>query len=168
MDAMAEEPGLRARFEAAVADFRALVNQLTPDQWRLPAANAPDVQLGRDEDRSVGHVAWHTAMAMRRQLRAVSAMAHGHQPEGMSFAELDEYNAGMAEANPDPDRDAVVQILAEEAGPLAELIGRLTPEQLKHRGQTFDRDWSLRSYVENVIIYHVRWHAASIEATIRR
>lgn len=164
---MAEETTQAAEFELAVRDFTALVQSLTPEQWAMRAVNAPDVGLGEDERRPVGHVAWHTAMALRRQLAFVSAVAQGHRPEDMSMEELAVHNARQAEANPDPDRDAVVQTLQEESQALAELLRQLTPKQLEGRGRTFDRDWSLRSYIKGVVIFHLRWHQSSIEATIR-
>ncbi len=155
-----------AAFEQAVDDFEALLQRLTPQQWALTGRNAPRVEVGEPENRPVGHIAWHTAFALRRQLRFLTAAAHGRPAEATSMAELDELNARQAEAHPQPDRDAVLQTLRSDARPLAEALRRLTPEQLELGARIFDRDWTLGSFVRHVVVGHLRWHQASIEATI--
>jgi hypothetical protein len=153
---------LAADLEAANRRLADLLQALSPQQWRGPAANAPGWDYGEDELRTVAQVALHTANQHLVQMEIVAGVAEGRMPEPGNAS-----NAAEAEANPDPEREDVIRLLAENCRAGAALLRGLTDEQLE-RDLTF-HGWTMtaRQLAEQNQVGHVLWHTASIEAAVQ-
>jgi hypothetical protein len=155
-------PELAAELEAANRELIELVERLTPAQWRLRGANAPGWDFGEDEARTVGQIALHSANQHLIQMELVRTIAAGETPgTGRSDAHSLE-----AAANPEPDRREVLRLLADNGTAAAAMLRGLSEEQLARR-YTF-RGWTMSAeeLAEQDQVGHVRWHLASIRATI--
>lgn len=150
---------LAAELESANAELMGVVRQMTPEQWRLRAANAPGWDQGEDEARTVGQVALHTAEHHLVQRDIVRGVAEGT----LSGPVAPPAPSGTAA---EPDRERVLALLAANAAAGAEMLRCLSDAQLASR-MTF-RGWTMSAeeLAEQVQIGHVRWHLASIRATL--
>lgn len=153
-------PELAGRLEAVNRRFLAAIAGLTPEQWRLRGANAPGWDFGEDEVRSLGQIARHTADHHLVQMEIVFAVAQGRLP---APAEPDG-PSGPAAGELDPAR--VGELLERNCAAAAAMLRRLSAAQLE-RDLTF-RGWTMtaRELAEQVLIGHVEWHLASLEATL--
>jgi DinB family protein len=153
---------LAVELEDANRRLLELIAGLTAEQWRNPAANAPGWDFGEDERRTIGQVALHTANQHLVQLEIVRGVAEGRLPLPGNPSNADE-----AEANPDPDRPAVIRLLEESCRVAAEGLRELSDAQLA-RSMTF-HGWTMtaRQLAEQNQVGHVLWHIASIEAGLR-
>jgi hypothetical protein len=152
---------LADRFMRANRELIELIESLPAEAWPLTAANAPGWEFGEDERRSVGQVAYHTANQHLVQLAIVLGVASGE------VAQLrNQSNEEEALQNPNPDRDEVLRRLRENGDIVGRALAALTAEQLD-RAVTF-KGWTMTCHetVEQLAIGHVRWHLASIRATL--
>jgi hypothetical protein len=152
---------LADQFAALNRELIELVEAIPPEAWRVTAANAPEWEFGEDERRTVGQVALHTANQHLVQLAIVLGVANGEAAQLRSPSNEEE-----ARQNPDPDRQDVLRRMRENGEIVYAALARLSAEQLD-RAVTF-KGWTMtcRETVEHLAIGHVRWHMASIRATL--
>ena len=153
---------LAGELEAVNGELMDVVRRLTADRWRLRGANAPGWDHGEDEERTVGQIALHTANHHLVQAAIVEAVANGRIDTAVQNTD----NAQEAEQNPEPDPAEVLRLLAANGAAGASLLRGLSAEQLASR-MTF-KGWTMSAeeLARQVQIGHVRWHLASIRATI--
>jgi hypothetical protein len=152
---------LAADLENVNAELIELLRGLAPDRWRLRGANAPGWDQGEDETRTVAQIALHTAHHHLVQMAIVRGVA-----EGTLTGPVATDGAAEGTADPDPDRDQVLELLARNGAAGAAMLRGLSGEQLANR-MTF-RGWTMSAeeLAVQVLVGHVRWHLASIRATV--
>jgi hypothetical protein len=152
---------LAAEFNAENLRLIEVMEQLSPDQWRLRGANAPGYNYGEDERRTVAQIALHTANQHLVQMAIVRAIVEGRS-EPLQGVPTNEEAVG----NPDPEPAELLRRLRENGAAAAAAILDLAEAELD-RALTF-RGFTMTAAqaVEQLQIGHVRWHRTSIEATV--
>jgi DinB superfamily len=172
---------LADEFEAVVHDFDACTQAMSPEQWRMRAVNSPIWQLGEDERRPIGPIAYHTAEVIATHTAMLRAAGEGRPlpvPGGRWTIEgVAEWNAEMAERNAGVTQQQVHDLLMANAAEALDVIRGLTDEQLDRRLSDADREAvgpfnpELRTageIVEQCLAGHLRVHLTSFQATLGR
>jgi len=115
-----------------------------------------------DENRPVGTVAHHVAVAIPRMAGMVRTMVAGQEVQRPSS----ERNAAHAQANPDPDQAETVALLRRNAGEAAQMVRGLSEADLSRTGRTMLGEISAADAVARALVGHVTWHEGSIRATL--
>ena len=166
MGSMSRADELAAELESAYFAFADYLEGLSPDQWRLAAANHPEISSGEDEQRPVGVVAHHVGDSIPMFAERAFVLARGEPMEPLAAGEMDAANARHAAVNPSPDQAATLELIRDNAARTAELIRGLTDEQLARPGQGALSRWTAEQLIRRVLIGHVPWHEGSIRATL--
>jgi hypothetical protein len=154
---------LADRFEGVAGEFAGYIEGLSPEQWRAVCGNHPTIRVGdEDENRPVGVVAHHLAVALPYQVAMLRAVAEGAEvpqpnPQGTAL---------HARANPDPDRRETVELFRQNAAEAAGVARGLSDEELARSGHTFRGELTAAEVVSRIMVGHVAWHRGSIEATL--
>jgi hypothetical protein len=163
MTAVSTANDLADRLEATYTAFAEYVGQLSPEEWRTRCGNHPTIRGGdEDENRPVGTVAHHTAVALPRLVGMMRAMVAGEEIAPPSSARVAEH----AKANPDPDQGETVALLCRNGGDAGEYVRGLSDEELARAGRTMMGELSAGELVSRVFIGHAVWHEGSIKASL--
>jgi hypothetical protein len=155
--------GLADQLDQLCEDFAAYLAGLSPEQWRARCANHPTIRRGdEDENRPVGTVAHHVAVALPRQLRYLRAIVSAEEVP----APAPTFNAEHAAANPEPDQAETTALLRRNASEVGQVIRGLSEEDLERSGHTVLGELTAGEAVERICIGHVTWHEGSIKATL--
>ena len=152
---------LAQEFAAANDELIALLEQASPEQWRMRTADEGEL-------RPVAVIAHHVALAHPRIARRVEAIAHG-QPVPARHPELcDARNAQHARDNPDPDQRATLDLLRQSGTAVAALIAGFSDAELE---RTASEDpgaplMTTAEVIEQRQIGHVRSHLATIKTAL--
>jgi selenocysteine lyase/cysteine desulfurase len=152
---------LAQEFAAANAELIALLEQASPEHWRMRTADEGEL-------RPVGVIAHHVAEAHARIARRVEACAAG-QPVPARHPELfDARNAQEARDHPDPDQRTTIERLRQTGAAVVALIARLSDLQL---AQTASEDpgaptLTTEQLIELRQIGHVRSHLATLRSAL--
>lgn len=161
---MANATELAEQFQAATKDFADYAAGLTPEQWRTPCGNHPTIRVGdEDENRPVGTVVHHCAVATLRQLNRLRGTVAGEEP---IMPPSHGFNAEHARLNQDPDQSATIGLLRENSAAVVEFLAALSPDDLARTGKTMLGEIPVSEQVEKILIGHIRWHRGSIQATL--
>lgn len=166
--AVGRAAALAAAVREAAAGWARELAPLTPEQWRTRAVNAPDFVKDEDENRPVGVIVHHLALALGVHQGMAHQIAHG-EPTWMptwDSAGLAEYNARHAAEHPDPDQAETLALLAARSEALADACARLTDDELDRKGPAYGHEMTTEEFVLQVAIGHGHWHLSSIRATI--
>jgi hypothetical protein len=172
---------LATRLQETTSEFAAFVDSLTPQEWAMRGRNAPDWQLGEDEKRPVGTIAYHTASIISTpHLSLVRDAAEGRPldpVQGWSVEAVAEGNAAFAEQHADVTKPQVLELLTTNTASALELIGGLSDEQLQRdigaRDQQALLQWcgearTVDQLIEQLLIGHILLHRSSLRATVGR
>lgn len=160
--AMSASEQLAAAVRQATDDLAGYARGLTPQQWRTPAANNPDIVRGEDEHRLAGVVVHHVAIGFPFLLSRVRLRVEtGDAPPLMPQA-FDAANEAHARQNPDPDQAETIAMLERGGASTAEYVETLTGEQLDRGSQS---GMSAGDFVRRVLVGHVYEHLGSLKAT---
>ena len=152
-----------ARFDATLAEFRALVARIEPARWRTPGVNTPGPRLfPEDEDRPVNVIAHHVAVWLPRHTELMRKRAAGEQVA----IDANALNAQDAVEHAGVTPEDVLAELDRNAPPTREFLSGLTEQHLEMTWETRMGPMSLRGGIERVLIGHVDMHRASIEAAL--
>jgi hypothetical protein len=165
MSAMTRAEDLAAELEGAYLGFADQVAGLSPEEWRAPCANHPDIVRGRDEERAVGVVAHHVGDTLPMIVQRALRLAAGETPAPLSPADIEGINAKHALANQSPDQAATVSMIRDNARRAVAILRELTDQQLE-RGAA--GDVTAETFLRRIAIGHVRWHQGSVSATVAR
>jgi DinB superfamily len=154
---------LSDRLEQASNRFADYLSSLSHEQWLTRCGNHPTIRVGdEDENRPVGTVAHHVAVAIPRMAGMVRTMVAGQEVQRPSS----ERNAAHAQANPDPDQAETVALLRRNAGEAAQMVRGLSEADLSRTGRTMLGEISAADAVARALVGHVTWHEGSIRATL--
>jgi hypothetical protein len=154
---------LADRLDQVVRAYADYLAGLSLDQWRARCGNHPTIRVGdEDENRPVGTVAHHTAVALPRILGMVRAIAAGAEVAQPSRGGA----AAHAQANPDPDQGETVALLRANGAEAATSVRALSDDDLARTGRTMIGELSAGDAVERILIGHLTWHEGSIRATV--
>ena len=154
---MTRAQDLIAPFIKANDEFIKVVEGLTDEQWRLKTV---------DEGWPVCVVARH--IAIRCGIEEVDWILSGHPtPFWASMDELDAANAQHARDFADCTKEETLDRLRDVSSRVEDVLGALTDEQLKIRGQTVGGGPSTaEQFIVIMMPNHTELHQASILRTI--
>ena len=155
---------LAEEFERQVAEYRRLIESLTPEQLSLRGVNTPGPRfMDEDEGRPVNVIAYHVASFLPRHVASTRGRANGESPPPNDARAI---NAAEADERQDVTTAEALARMDEEAPKALEFIRGLSDEQL-------DRTWTIpmgeisaERAILMVLIGHLEAHRRSIEATI--
>ena len=159
----ARAEALVQEFAAANDELIALLQQASPEQWRMHTADEGEL-------RPVGVIAHHVAVAHARIAQRVEAFAHARPVPARHPELFDERNAQHARANPDPDQGATLDLLRANGAAVAALIAGLSDVELE-RAASEDPGAPVMTTAEVIElrqIGHVRSHLATIKTVLGR
>jgi hypothetical protein len=164
---VSEGQRLAVEIQRVAGEFADYIAGLRPEAWTARAVNHPEIVMGeRDEDRTVGMVADHTAQAMPAILSRIEALAAGERPEALTSDQIDRFNAARAAAEPAPNQSATVALIRAGGAHAARVIGALTDEQLNRTGVGPYGTVCARQLTKRIFLGHMRMHLGSIRATV--
>jgi hypothetical protein len=163
MTAVSTANDLADRVETTYSGFAEYIGQLSPEEWRAQCGNHPTIRAGdEDENRPVGTVAHHTAVALPRLVGMLRAVVAGEPIEPPSSERVAEH----ARSNPDPDQGETVALLRRNATDAGEYVRSLSDDELARTGQTMAGELSAAEVVSRVFVGHAIWHEGSIKASL--
>jgi hypothetical protein len=163
MTAVSTATDLANRLEATYTAFAEYLGQLSSEEWRTRCGNHPTIRMGdEDENRPVGTVAHHTAVALPRLVGMLRALLAGEEIAPPSRERVEEH----ARANPDPEQGETVTLLRRNAVDAGEYVRGLSDDELARAGQTMMGELSAGELVSRVFIGHAVWHEGSIKASL--
>ena len=151
---------LAEQFERAVAEFSGVVEGLSDEQWRTLCAS---------EERAVGVLARHVAVAIPFEMVVFREIAAGRQPTTITRAHLAEMNAEDAELWAECTKDETLALLRGNAAVAAAEVRRLSDEQLTREGKYVEEipgAWTVDQWIERILISHVSGHLECILAAL--
>lgn len=155
---------LTERFKAQNQEFVDYVAELTPEAWKRQAANADHPTARGDEVRTVGVVAYHTAVSSGLISGRVMAAAEGRVPPPLG--DNDERNRLQAEEHAETTVAEVVDLARSSGARAAWVLANLTDEQLDRELTFPGGSMTVQQMVERVLIGHIDWHLRSIRAAV--
>ncbi len=172
---------LANRLQETTSELAAFVESLTPQEWAMRGNNAPEWQLGEDEKRPVGTIAFHAAAIIGMpHVPLVRDAAEGRPldpVQGWSVEAVAEGNADFAEQHADVTKPQVLGLLNSNTATALDLIRGLTEEQLQ-RGIGISDQQALLQWcgeartvdrlIEQLLIGHILLHRSSLRATVGR
>ncbi len=151
---------LAEQFERAIVEFIGVVEGLSDEQWRTLCTN---------EERTVGVLARHVAVAIPFEMVVFREIAAGRQPTTTTRAQLAEMNAGHAEQWAECAKDETLALLRDNAAVAAAEVQQLSAEQLARAGKYVEElpgAWTVDQWIERILIGHVSGHLQSIRAAL--
>ena len=150
---------LARRFELANERFVAVVNGLSPEQWRHVCA---------DDGRSVAALAHHVAEMYAMEAAAFAAIAAGRPLPPIERDAHDRANLARAERDVGCSQQDVATLATGNAAAAAAIVGGLTDEELSLSGvfAAWMPALAADEWIERVLIGHVERHLATIEAAV--
>jgi uncharacterized damage-inducible protein DinB len=148
---------LAARFEEANQELINVLGRLPDKSWH---------RLCPDEGWPVGVTAHHIAVAYPEHIRILQAIAEERPLPPLTWSDLEQLNSRHAERHASCTRPETVDLLVRNAQAVTATLQHLSDDQLERRGSLiadFGR-LSVRQWVEQVVIGHVRVHLGSIRA----
>ena len=158
---------LAADLEASYSRFADYLEGLSPDEWRTPGVNNPEVVAGEDEHRPVGVIAHHAGESLPMFVERAWRIAVGEPLEPISSAAMDAANARHAAVNPNPDQSETVAMLRDNSERAGEIIRGLSDEDLDRAGPGALSGFTAEQLVRRVVIGHVATHEGSIRAALQ-
>jgi DinB family protein len=150
-----------AAVDRAHQELMELVRSATPEQWRTPGVNHPEIRAGEDEHRPAGVIAHHVATALATTVaRCKSWIESTPIPPPTA-----EDNAKHEATHPTPGHAETVRLLDENVGRLKAYVRTLSDEDLEATGPFVRRELTVGQLLGETVPYHVRWHAESIRTT---
>ncbi len=149
------------QFLAANRELHDLVKDATSEQWRTLGINHPEIRRGEDEGRPVGVIVHHVATGYSRTAARCQAWMRGEDPDPPN----DEINTRHAADNPDPDQQATLRLLQDQAQDVAKFIRGLSETELAAKGRFATGPITVEDFVGRILPFHIRWHLGSIQAT---
>jgi hypothetical protein len=154
---------LADRVEAQYTSFAEYIDGLSAEQWRSRCGNHPTIRMGdEDENRPIGTVAHHTAVALPRLVGMLSALVAGEEIERPSSQRVAEH----ARTNSDPDQAETAALLRRNGAEAGQYVRGLSDEELAQTGRTMAGEMSGAEVVSRVFIGHALWHEGSIKASL--
>lgn len=151
---------LAARFEQASQAVIATVERCSAEEWQTvcPA-----------EERPVGVVAHHIAIAYRTELDALRAALTGQPIPAIyqDWQRLHEFNAEHAAQYAGCTKGEVLDLLRGNGAAVARFLGELSDEDLARSAPlplAGSRPWTVRRWVERLLIGHAEQHLRNIRA----
>jgi hypothetical protein len=163
---MSRAEALAADLESSYTTFATYLESLSPDQWRTPAANHPQIAAGEDERRLVGVIAHHVGETVPMFAERARRIATGEPLDPMSLAEMDAANARHAAVHTNPDQTETVAMLRDNVERASEMIRELSDDDLDRPGAGELSSWTAEQLIRRVLIGHATWHEGSIRATL--
>ncbi len=161
--AMAGRPSERARalaagVTAAAERVLARVHDLQPDAWSARCEG---------EGWSVGFETWHIARGLERQRGWIEVSLRGGVPFPFDWDEMHALNAETSTKYGDPERDATISLLREQAERTSTLIASLGDADLERECLESDgRRVSVKLVAARVMVRHITGHLESIEKAL--
>ncbi len=150
---------LAQQFQDANAAFTKMIADATPEHLQ---------RVVPDEGWSVIAIARHVAMGYRVNASWIRRVAAG-EAITVTRAEIDQANAGTAEANSQTTRDEVLQQLAENGKKAFDIISGLSDEQL-HTSAPFGPNGgqpiTASQVIRHVLLHHIEEHSAHVQAAL--
>ena len=144
--------------------FASLVDGLTEAQWTTRAVNTPGKASDEDEQRPVGTIVHHVALAHAAFLGRIRGAAEGGPP-AIRTATLAEINAAHAVKNPNPDRVQTAALLRTNGAAIVDYVARLSEEQLK-RETDFGGHRVTTAQIIGIVVGHIHDHELSIRSAV--
>jgi hypothetical protein len=163
---MSRAEALAAELEGSYTTFATYLESLSPDQWRTPAANHPQIAAGEDERRLVGVIAHHVGETVPMFAERARRIATGEPLDPISLAEMDAANARHAAVHTNPDQAETIAMLRDNVERASEMIRELSDDDLDRPGAGELSSWTAEHLIRRVLIGHATWHEGSIRATL--
>lgn len=149
---------LGAGVATAAERVLARVRDLPPDGWRARCDA---------EGWTVGFETWHIARAIERQRGWIEASLRAGEVFPFDWDAVHALNAETSATYGDPERDATVALLREQAGRTAALIASLADSDLERECLESDgRVVSVKLVAARVMVRHITGHLESIERAL--
>jgi hypothetical protein len=149
---------LAAAVEGANDALIDAVRQCSDEGWRKYSAT---------EERTVGVLAHHVALAYGPIAGMAKAVADGQNPGVPSQDQLAAMNAHHAIEAANVDREETIALLQRNGAAAAALVRELSDTQL---AQTFTgfggQEWTVAQFIESAVVGHPQQHLANIQEAL--
>lgn len=165
---MGRAEDLAAEVEGSYGAFADFAAELSPEEWRMRAAEQPESDADGEEGRPVAVVAHHLGEMVPMFTERALWLARGDALDPLSPEQQDAANRRHAAVNPAPDQAETLAMLRDNAERAAAQIRALSDDDLQRPGEGPMSAWTAEQLIRRVLIGHVAMHESSIrEATGR-
>jgi hypothetical protein len=153
---------LATRLEDGARALATLAESLTPAQWqtRLPK-----------DGRKVGVVVHHVANMYPLEIQLAQTLAGGQPIAGVTWAAVNELNAGHAAEQAGVTKEAALELLRTSSAAAAAAIRALSDEQLDRAAPISlndDAPLTCQFFLEDHAVRHSYHHLAGIRAALEQ
>ena len=158
---MNRSDALATRLEDGARALATLASALTTAEWqaRLPK-----------DGRKVGVVVHHVANMYPLEIQLAQTLATGQPVAGVTWAAVNELNAGHATENDGVTKEAALELLRENSAAAAAAIRSLTDAELDQAAPVSlndDAPLTCQFFLEDHAVRHSYHHLAGIRAAVQ-
>jgi hypothetical protein len=154
---------LAQRLEEGARALAAFATTLTDAEWRTP--------FGTTDKRRIGVIVHHVASIYPLEIQLAQVLATGKPITGVTWDAVAEVNAGHAEENDNPTKEASLELLARNSAAAAAAIRALSDADLAQAAPVSlygDAPLTCQFFLEDHAVRHSYHHLSKIRKALGR